>query len=81
MTGTREDTASAPDPHGGEVGGRPDDPTDRSAAWARVAGVVMRVGAGTPEELETLFEDALVMRDVQALAELFEEGAVARRGR
>jgi hypothetical protein len=33
-------------------------------------------GARTPEELETLFEDALLLRDTQALAMLFEEGAV-----
>jgi ketosteroid isomerase-like protein len=36
----------------------------------------MRAGARTPEELETLFEDAFVVRDRVALAELFEEGAV-----
>ena len=36
----------------------------------------MRPGARTPEELETLFEDAFVMRDREALAELFEAGAV-----
>ena len=36
----------------------------------------MRAGARTPEELETLFEDAFVTRDRQALARLFEEGAV-----
>jgi hypothetical protein len=36
----------------------------------------MSDGARTPEELETLFEDALVVRDRQMLAELFEEGAV-----
>lgn len=36
----------------------------------------MSVGARTPEELETLFEDSLVLRDRQALAELFENGAV-----
>jgi hypothetical protein len=36
----------------------------------------MRLGARTPEELETLFEDAFVIRDPAALAELFEEGAV-----
>ena len=37
-------------------------------------------GARTPEELETLFEDALVIRDPQAVAELFEEGAVLMAG-
>jgi hypothetical protein len=32
--------------------------------------------ACTPEELETLFEDALLVRDSEALAALFEVGAV-----
>ena len=36
----------------------------------------MRAGARTPEELETLFEDAFVTRDGGALAELFEDAAV-----
>lgn len=36
----------------------------------------MGAGAQTPEELETLFEDTLLLRDRQALAELFEDGAV-----
>jgi hypothetical protein len=36
----------------------------------------MRPGARTPEELETLFEDAFVTRDREALAELFDVGAV-----
>jgi hypothetical protein len=36
----------------------------------------MSVGAGTPEELETLLEDALVVGDRAALAALFEAGAV-----
>lgn len=36
----------------------------------------MRPGARTPEELETLFEDAFVIRDRAAIAALFEEGAV-----
>jgi hypothetical protein len=36
----------------------------------------MSSGAHTPEELETLFEDALVLRDRQALAALFEDGAL-----
>jgi hypothetical protein len=42
----------------------------------------MTQGARTPEELETLFEDAFVTRDREALAQLFEEGAllVARGG-
>jgi len=40
----------------------------------------MSTGARTPEELETLFEDALVMRDREAVAELFEAGAVLLAG-
>jgi ketosteroid isomerase-like protein len=40
----------------------------------------MRPGARTPEELETLFEDAFVVRDSSALAELFEDGAVLVAG-
>jgi hypothetical protein len=36
----------------------------------------MNLGARTPEELETLLEDALVVRDRATLAALFEEGAV-----
>ncbi len=36
----------------------------------------MRPGARTPEELETLFEDAFVIRDREALVQLFEAGAV-----
>jgi hypothetical protein len=40
----------------------------------------MRQGARTPEELETLFEDAFVIRDRAALAGLFEDGAVLGDG-
>ncbi|MCB0195476.1 MAG: hypothetical protein KDJ65_26240 [Anaerolineae bacterium] len=36
----------------------------------------MSIGARTPEELETLFEDTLMLGDHQALAALFEDGAV-----
>jgi hypothetical protein len=36
----------------------------------------MRQGARTPEELETLLEDAFVIRDRDALAELFDDGAL-----
>ena len=36
----------------------------------------MRIGAPTPEELETLLEDALMIRDRAALAALFEDGAI-----
>ena len=75
MTGTREDTAIAGDALGGEVRGRLPDLARRGAT-----GVVMSGGARTPEELETPFEDALVIRDRQAVAELFEEGAVLIAG-
>src|SRR5262245_45440846 len=43
-------------------------------------------GASTPEELDTLFEDAFVVRDPDAVTGLFEDGGVlatpgeARRG-
>ena len=37
-------------------------------------------GAPTPEELERLLEDTLVLRDPQALATLFEAGAVLAAG-
>jgi ketosteroid isomerase-like protein len=40
----------------------------------------MRPGARTPEELETLFEDAFVVRDSDALAQLFEDAAVLVAG-
>ena len=40
----------------------------------------MSPGARTPEELETLLEDAFVTRDREALAQLFEEGAVLVAG-
>jgi len=40
----------------------------------------MRPGARTPEELETLFEDAFVIRDHEGLAKLFEEGGVLVAG-
>lgn len=40
----------------------------------------MRPGARTPEELETLFEDAFVIRDRGALTQLFEDGAVLVAG-
>jgi hypothetical protein len=35
----------------------------------------MGAGARTPEELETLLEDAFVVHDPQALAQLFQPGA------
>jgi hypothetical protein len=40
----------------------------------------VRSRASTPEELETLFEDAFVLRDQTALAELFDDGAVLVAG-
>lgn len=40
----------------------------------------MTQGARTPEELETLFEDAFVIRDPGALAPLFEARAVLVAG-
>ena len=40
----------------------------------------MRRGARTPEELETLLEDAFVTRDREALADLFDEGALLAAG-
>lgn len=40
----------------------------------------MQHGARTPEELETLFEDAFVVQDHDALGELFEEGALLVTG-
>ena len=36
----------------------------------------MLAGARTPEELESMLEDAFLLRDDHALAELFEVGAV-----
>jgi hypothetical protein len=40
----------------------------------------MRRGADTPEELDTLLEDAVVLRDAAALAGLFEPGGVLAVG-
>ncbi len=43
----------------------------------------MGPGASTPEELDTLLEDAVVLRSASGVAELFEEGgllAVGHRG-
>lgn len=37
-------------------------------------------GARTPEELEALLEDAFVLRDVEALCEMFAEGAILAIG-
>jgi ketosteroid isomerase-like protein len=41
----------------------------------------MTQGARSPEELETLFEDAFVTRDAEALCQMFAEGAVLAVGR
>jgi hypothetical protein len=40
----------------------------------------MAAGARTPEELETLFEDAFVLRDREALAQLFDDAALLVAG-
>ena len=40
----------------------------------------LRAGGSTPEELETLLEDASVMTDAGVLAQLFEDGAVVVGG-
>ena len=40
----------------------------------------MEPGARTPEELETLFEDAFVTRDAAALQAMFADGAVLLAG-
>jgi hypothetical protein len=40
----------------------------------------MRTRASTPEELETLLEDAFVLQDQAALAQLFDDGAVLVAG-
>jgi len=42
---------------------------------------VIKSGARTPEELETLLEDAFIVQDPTALGLLFEDGAVLDRGR
>ncbi len=40
----------------------------------------MGYGAATPEDLETLLEDSLVLENREALAQLFEEGALMAVG-
>jgi hypothetical protein len=40
----------------------------------------MEAGARTPEELETLLEDAFVLHDRQALDQLFQPGAILATG-
>ncbi|MGH2548710.1 MAG: hypothetical protein ACRDHN_04940 [Thermomicrobiales bacterium] len=46
-----------------------------SGGWENVSGIV-RGGPSTPEELEALHEDALVMGDSRILVRLYEERAV-----
>lgn len=41
----------------------------------------MECGAATPEDLETLLEDTLVLENREALTQLFEEGALVAAGR
>lgn len=42
---------------------------------------MLRLGGGrTPEELESLLEDAVILRDVQAVAELFHTDAAVSLG-
>ena len=80
MTGKTSDPDGWTDPQDGEAGGLPDGRTGRGTAGVGVPRVVRGAGARTPEELETLLEDALVLRDGEALAGLFEEGAVLLAG-
>ena len=47
---------------------------------ADVPGVAASTGGRTPEELEMLFEDALLLRDHQVLTALFESGATLVMG-
>jgi hypothetical protein len=42
--------------------------------------MLMDAGARTPEELETLLEDAFVLHDRQALTQLFDPGAILVAG-
>jgi hypothetical protein len=49
--------------------------TARESTWGPLDGV-KTAGARTPEELETLFEDALVVRHHESVAGLFEAGAL-----
>jgi hypothetical protein len=50
------------------------------AAAARSVGPML-AGARTPEELDSLLEDAFVLRDRAVFGALFEEGAVLAEGR
>lgn len=40
----------------------------------------METGARTPEELETMFEDAFLLQDAKALLSLFDDGAILITG-
>jgi hypothetical protein len=77
VTEKRGDTGSGPAPSG-EAGGASNRPTESGAAASELRGVSGE--ARTPEELETLLEDWLVLRDSHAVAGLFEEGAVLAAG-
>jgi hypothetical protein len=44
------------------------------------AGMIMQRGSPTPEELETLLEDTLLMRDAEVLAALLESHAILVTG-
>src|SRR6185312_4755484 len=61
-------------------GGLPRHGDHPSAAWAEVLGAVMDGGACTPEQLETLLEDAFMLQDHQALAQLFHPAAILVAG-
>lgn len=63
------------------VGGNTSFRLETGCAGAGTVAVVSG-GARTPEELETLLEDAHVLRDAEAVARLYEEDAVVagRRG-
>jgi mannose-6-phosphate isomerase-like protein (cupin superfamily) len=50
------------------------------AARADVLAMLMDASARTPEELETLLEDAFVLHDRQALTQLFDPGAILVAG-
>jgi hypothetical protein len=53
---------------------------EQTAGRGRGLLAAMATGARTPEELETLLEDAVLVRDADALAGLFEAGAVVALG-
>lgn len=80
MDGARGDTVRASDTREGQSEWPPTGQTDGEAGRVVMPRVVLSIDARTPEELETLFEDALVLRDDAAVAALFEEGAVLLAG-